>query len=342
MKCPVCGEDCVSEAHELLESAATIFSPCPDCPSRILDKNAPPPPDGYREPCRCGKRFIDEVYTHLYSLLVSEGVFSGQEPLKAVGTPLVHPGFFMTSPPYLPANSLVLLSRPIGQSVAARIIREVPEIRAVLKYENFTPGVIDPDLAVPPRSYQLLAGCDIRANIFSSRAGPVVLYQQQSKIHIEFPRIRNPKIDAVEREISRMNPEWFVDAFCGAGKLGLVGARMGVAHVVMNDAWYAAAFWAAYNTLVNREFFSVEEVRILADYGKMAETPVIREPRIIAETEGKQEIRVYQGDYRELHTLLPGIPVLAALDIFEKHDPKASAEVLRVWREKVVGEAFIP
>jgi hypothetical protein len=342
MKCPVCGEDCVKEAHELIERMASEFSPCPDCSSPVLDKNIPPPPGSYGEPCRCGKRFIDDVYAHLYAILVSEGVFSGKEPLREVGTPLVHPGFHMKSPPYLPENSLVLLSRAVEKKVADRMIQEVPEVRAVVKFENFTPGVIDPDLAVPPQSYELLAGCDIRANIFFSRAGPVVLYQQQSKIHIEFPRWSNPKIDAVEYQVSIKKPDWFVDAFCGVGKLGLIGARMGVHHVVMNDAWYAAAFWAAYNTLVNKEFFRIEDVKILGDYRKMEETPVIREPRLIAETEGEQEIRVYQGDFRELHTILPAVPVLAALDIFEKRVPEATERALREWREHVAGEAFIP
>jgi hypothetical protein len=228
------------------------------------------------------------------------------------------------------------------KKAASRIIQEVPEVRGVIKYENFIPGVVDPDLSAPPRTYELLAGCDIRANIFPSRAGPVVLYQQQSKTHIEFPRMRNPKIESVEREIARIHPEWFTDAFCGIGKLGLVAGRSGIAHVVMNDAWYAAAFFAAYNTLVNKEFFKVDEVRILADYAKMAEMPVIGEPKLIAETGGEQDIRVYQGDYRRLHTILPALPVLAALDMFEKDDPARSAEALRIWREQVPGEAFIP
>ncbi|NYT07246.1 MAG: hypothetical protein GKC05_03185 [Methanomicrobiales archaeon] len=342
MKCPVCGEDCVSEAQELIATVPSVFSPCSDCSSRILDKNLPPPVEGYREPCRCGKRFIDEVYAHLYAILVNEGIFSGEEPLKDVGTPLVHPGFAMKSPPYLPENSLVLLSRVAEKKVADRMVQDVPEIKAVVKFGTFTPGVVDPDLAVPPQSYELLAGCDIRANIFSSRAGPVVLYQQQSKIHIEFPRWSNPKIEAVEFHVSAVNPEWFVDAFCGIGKLGLIGARMGIPHVVMNDAWYAAAFWAAYNTQVNREFFRVDNVKILGDYRKMEEMPVIRKPRLIAETEGEQEIRVYQGDFRELHTILPPVPVLAALDIFEKRIPEASEKALEEWRKHVNGEAFIP
>ena len=342
MKCPVCGEDCVSQASELLDRVPSAFSPCPDCPTRTLDKGIPPPPDSYREPCRCGKRFIDEVYAHTYAILVSEGAFSGTEPLRMVGTPLVHPGFPMQSPPYLPARSLVLLSRLAEKKTASRVLGEVPEVRAVIKFEDFVPGVVDPDLSAPPRTYELLAGCDIRANIFPSRAGPVVLYQQQSKTHIEFPHMRNPKIEAVEREIARTHQEWFVDAFCGIGKLGLVGGRLGIAHVVMNDAWYAAAFFAAYNTLVNKEFFRVDEVRILADYAKMAETPVVSEPRLIAQTEGEQDIRVYQGDYRALHAVLPTTPVLAALDIFEKDDPVRSAEALRIWRKQVNGEAFIP
>jgi hypothetical protein len=222
------------------------------------------------------------------------------------------------------------------------MLQEIPEIRAVVKFGNFTPGVPSPDLALPPQSYELLAGCDVRANIFPSRGGPLVLYQQQSKIHIEFPRDRNPKIEAVERQISRSRPVWFVDAFCGAGTLGLVGARNGLSHVVMNDAWYAAAFWAAYNTAVNREFFRVDDVTILAEYADLEKSPVVREPKLVAEATGKQEIMVYQGDFRELYRVLPGQPVLAVLDLFEKGDPGAAGEVMQLWHKLVAGEAFIP
>ncbi|MDD1707018.1 MAG: hypothetical protein LUO81_02340 [Methanoregulaceae archaeon] len=342
MKCPVCGEDCVRDAHELIDSIPTVFAPCPDCRSRILDKNNPPPPDGYGESCLCGKRFIDEVFVHLYTILVREGIFSGKEPLRAVGTPLVHPGFPMRTPPYLPENSLILLSHPADTVVASRMVQEIPEIRAVVKFGDFTPGVINPDLTIPPRSYELLAGCDVRANIFPTTNGPLVLYQQQSKIHIEFPRYRNPKIEAVEGQISRTRPAWFVDAFCGAGTLGLVGARNGVSHVVMNDAWYAAAFWAAYNTKVNSEFFWVDDVTILEDYREMEKTPVVREPKLIAKTTGKQEILVYQGDFRELYRVLTREPVLAVLDLFAKQDPGATEEVMQLWHKLVTGEAFIP
>ncbi len=342
MKCPVCGEDCLEQASDMIALMATIFTPCPDCRAQPLDKTAPPPPGSYHKPCRCGKRFIDEVYAHLYEILAREGIFSGKEPLKAVGTPLVHPGFPTASPPYLPKKSLVLLSREVDEDTAVKMLNEVQEIRAVVKYGDFTPGVVDPDLATPPKTYDLLAGCDVRADIYPTTAGPLVLYQQQSKMHIEFPRFFNPKIQAVEARVMALGPQWFVDAFSGTGKLGLTAARMGVPHVILNDAWYAAAFWSGYNILVNREFFRVDEVRMLTDYESMKKEPVGTKPKPVAATEGQQEIMVYQGDFRKLYQVLPAQPVLAALDVFEKEDKRATGFALQHWYEHVTGEAFIP
>jgi hypothetical protein len=342
MKCPVCGEDCIQRASDMIGLMTTVFTPCPDCRARPFDKNAPPPPGSYHEPCRCGKRFIDHVIAHLYGILVREGIFSGKEPLKAVGTPLVHPGFPLTGPPYLPKKSLVLLSREADKATAGKMIEEVPEVRAVVKFGDFTPGVVDPELLTPPRIYELLAGCDVRADIYPTSAGPVVLYQQQSTMHIEFPRSFNPKIQAVESRIMTLGPQWFVDAFSGTGKLGLTAARMGVPHVILNDAWYAAAFWSGYNILVNREFFRVDQAHLLTDYGSMEREPVGAEPKLVARTEGQQEILVYQGDFRKLHHVLPDEQVLAALDVFEKADQRATGAVLEQWYKHVTGEAFIP
>lgn len=342
MKCPVCGDDCVWDAHEIIEQIPAVFTGCGDCRLEILDKQQPPPPDSRHEPCRCGKRFIDDVFADLHALLVREGIFSGSEALKEVGSPLLHPGYHILKPPFLPHQSLVLLSRVADRAVAEKMVQEIPEVRGVVRIGDFTPGIVDPLLSAPPRTYELLAGCDVRANIFHTTAGPVVIYQQQSLIHIEFPRGYNPKITTVEQRISRVKPDWFVDACCGAGTLGLTGARHGIPHVVLNDAWYAAAFWAAYNTRVNREFFRVDEVEIHASYQPLAGHPVGGDPFLVAETEGEQEIRVYHGDFRQLHQVIPDTLVLAAIDLFDKSDPAANDRVLREWMGKVNGEAFIP
>lgn len=342
MKCPVCGDDCVKEAHEIISLIPAVFARCKECRMKIIEKSLPPPQDAYHEPCRCGKRFLDEVFAHLYTLLVREGIFTGKEPLKEVGSPLLHPGYPVVTPPFLPKDSLVLLSRHPDQAVAQMMVDEIPEVRGVVRSGDFIPGVLDPTLTASPRTYELLAGCDVRANVFPTRAGPVVIYQQQSTIHIEFPRGYNPKIRSVEDRIARIRPEWFVDACCGAGTLGLTGARLGVSHVLLNDTWYAAAFWAAYNAGVNREFFRIDEVKIHTDYSSMAEHPVGGEPVLIADTEGAQEIRVYQGDLHTLPQVIPEVPVLAVIDLFDKSDRDTSGRVLRDWMKKVNGEAFIP
>jgi hypothetical protein len=342
MKCPVCGEDCVNAAHEVLETLGSVFSPCPDCHSRVLDKRAPLPNRFYEPPCECGRRFIDEVFAQMYVMMVEEGLFSGTEPLFKVGMPLIHPGFFMRQPPYLPSASLVLVSEIADRKIAGRLMREVPEIKGVVKKSDFIPGIADPSLEKDPQTYELLAGCDVRANIFPTSAGPIVLYQQQSLIHIEFPRAYNPKIEAVESKIRSPHPDWFIDAACGAGTLGLAAARLGVPHVVLNDAWYAGAFWSAFNIGVNMEFFAIDDVKMLRSYDDMMAMPVRRKPLKIAETIGRQSIDVYQGDLGELWQELPREPVLSVLDLFDKENKELMSHAMALWREHVSGEVFIP
>lgn len=341
MKCPVCGGDCVDTAHDILLTTGQVFSPCPDCHGRVLDKRAPLKNRFYEPPCSCGKRFIDEVFAHSYVVMIEEGLFSGSEPLARVGMPLIHPGFVMREPPYLPARSLVLVSADVTREVAVRLVNEVPEIRGVVRSGDFVPGIAGPGPGGVPRTYDLLAGCDVRASIFPTSAGSLVLYQQQSQIHIEFPRNYNPKIESVERKIT-LNTQWFVDAACGVGTLGLTAARLGVPHVVMNDAWFSAAFWSAFNISVNSEFLAIDEVVMLRSYEEMQVRPVGRMPEKIAETHGRQSIEVYQGDLADLYRVLPGVPVLTALDLFNKEDAGLIQHITTLYREHVSGEVFIP
>jgi len=341
MKCPVCGGDCVDNAHDIILSTGMVFSPCPDCHGRLLDKKAPLKNRFYEPPCACGKRFIDEVFAHIYVVMIEEGLLAGTEPLAKVGMPLIHPGFFMREPPYLNARSLVLVSAIVTKDVAERLYREVPEIRGVVRSGDFVPGIADPGLGEVPGTYDLLAGCDVRASIFPTSSGPLVLYQQQSQIHIEFPRRYNPKIDSVERKITQ-NTQWFVDAACGVGTLGLTAARLGVPHVVMNDAWFSAAFWSAFNISVNCEFLAVDGVVMHKTYEEMKARPVGRMPEKIAETRGRQSIEVYHGDLADLYRVLPGVPVLTALDLFNKGDTGLIQHITALFQEHVSGEVFIP
>jgi len=341
MHCPVCGHDCVTDARTIFAELPGRFAPCPDCMGLVYDKQSPPPGIDAVEPCpSCGKRFIDEVFADIYGVMVEEGDLAGTEPLAAVGTPLIHPAAPMRRPPYLPPRSLLLLSRSVGERAAARLVAEVPEVRGVVRTEGGTPGITDTDAA--PQAYTLLAGCDVRADIFPTARGPIVVYKQQSVLHIEFSRGQNEKILSLEREIGRHHPGTFVDACSGAGTLALAAVRAGVPRVIANDAWYAAAFWTACNLQVNREALKIEEVTMHRPYGDLRRRPVARDPVRIATAAGRGEIEVYQGDLRDLAAVLPPGIDLTALDLFEKADTGKIRAMTRAWQTRVGGAIFIP
>lgn len=343
MKCPVCGMDCVKSAKDILALLPAIFLPCSECSIRVLDKRAPLPTLEYAQPCSCGKRFIDEVFAHMYVIMVEEGDLLPTAPLIAVGTPLVHPGYAMDRPPFLPQKSLTLLTPAATKMTAERLMEEVPELRGVIKRENFIPGIASQDIDSVPRVYELLAGCDVRADIFPLRTGPLVMYKQQSRIHIEFPRGGYPKIHAVEQHVGNPPAKHFIDACSGVGTLGLTAACLGVPHVVLNDAWYASAFWSAFNLEVNREYLRIDRVRIFEQEEDMQKHPVMKEPIKIAETDGEQTLEVYQGDFRWLHTVLSlDSPPVTVFDLFEKSDTQSLHQILDDWKKNVGGEVFIP
>jgi hypothetical protein len=343
MKCPVCEKDCVKSANDLLATLPTIFLPCAECSVRILDKRSPLTKLDYAQPCSCGKRFIDEVFAHMYVIMVEEGDLQQTDPLMAVGSPLVHPGFAMDRPPFLPEKSLVLLTTRATKMTAQRLMAEVPELRGVVRKGDFVPGITNPDLRSVPKVYELLAGCDVRADVFPLRSGPVVMYKQQSLIHIEFPREGYLKIRSVEEHVGKPPVNYFIDACSGVGTLGLTAACFGVPHVVMNDAWYASAFWSAFNLEVNRGYLKIGRVKIFEQLSDMQKHPVAKDPIKIAETDGDQVIEVYQGDFHQLYSIiLPNSNPVSALDIFDKKDPSSLEQVKREWLDKVGGEVFIP
>jgi len=128
-----------------------------------------------------------------------------------------HPSRICDAEGSLPPARITHPSSPArsGRRAAARLVAEVPEVKGVIRAGSGIPGITDTD--AEPMTHTLLAGCDVRADIFPTRAGPVVIYKQQSTLHIEFPRDHNEKILTLEREIGRRRPRTFVDACSGAG-----------------------------------------------------------------------------------------------------------------------------
>ena len=283
MECPVCGSDCVRTAPEIMSDLPTRFLPCAECSMRVLDKRAPLPALTYTAPCSCGKRFIDEVFAHMYVIMREEGDLTSRDPLIAVGSPLIHPGFAIDLPPFLPAKSLCCCPGKCRRRRPGGSLPKSLKSGALLKPQICSRPYL-PRSECGTRVYTLLAGCDVRADIYPLATGPLVVYKQQSLIHIEFPRAGYPKLRSVAAHVGKPPVPFFVDACSGPGTLGLAAACLGVPHVVMNDAWYASAFWSAFNLEVNRVYFDIENVRIYGQIRDMALHPIGREPVKIAET----------------------------------------------------------
>jgi hypothetical protein len=274
-------------------------------------------------------------------IMAEEGVIGPETPLGGIGMPLVSPGFDMTSPPFLPRRSLVFLTPHADRRTAERLVKEVPEIKGVIRDSRDVPGISGNDLSSASVN-ELLAGCDVRADIFRMSRGPFVVYKQQSLLHIEFPRGAAPKIRSVESMIERNRPGVFIDACSGAGTLGIAALMAGVPVVVLNDAWYPAAFWSAVNLHANRDIPGPGEIplpRLSPPGGSM----VSREPVKIAESEGTgRKASVIWGDYMKAGDFIPEGRRLAAIDIFGKQDREKMKDLISGWKAAYGGDAFIP
>lgn len=341
-KCPVCGGNCIIDAEVLIEEAGRRFLPCDDCIRLPLDKSLPPPGLCPAEPCpSCGKRFIDDVFSHCHMIMAEEGVIGAETPLGAIGMPLISPGLEMAAPPFLPEGSLVLQTLYADRRTGVRLVDEVPEIKGVIRDSGDVPGISGDDLSSASEN-ELLAGCDVRADIFRTSRGSFVIYKQQSLLHIEFPRGGDPKIRSVEAMIERIKPEIFVDACSGAGTLGIAALLAGVPAVVLNDAWYPAAFWSAVNLHANRTIIGTGGVTIL-DLPGERDCEISPGPVKIAESRGDgREVIVLWGDYMHSGEYIPKGRMLAAIDVFGKDSSARRNKIISAWKAAYGGDAFIP
>ncbi len=344
MHCPVCGNDHISDAQDLLSRKHEIFTPCPDCNHSIQNK-AGPPDDSSPSPCHCGRVFIDDVFVRLYRLLVDEGLFSGDEPLSAIGTPLIDPGIYLRSPPFLPPRTLLIISSVFDEDAAHRAYHEIDQVSGILNQSLIPPGIGDRLDNAPPvcSEQQVLCGCDVRADLFPTSKSQVVVYKKQGAAHIEFPHGFDPKIRSVEAAIQKVHPSLFVDACSGVGTLGIAGGILGVHHIMLNDPWYAAAFFSAFNLQVNKKALGLDECTFSTDFSHLAREKVREEPLLVAEGYGAENrIEVFQGRMELLYSQIHDPSVLTVFDPFNKKKFRQNQSFFSNWEHSVGGEVFIP
>lgn len=318
-----CGDTCIRPISETLKDIELFYKPCNDCKTEKIKKFSSLAEqinldeiDNHFGSCKCGKRHLDTVISHVLKVMMDEGIKDKKANLRNACVPLVTPGYPINSVPYLPKDSLVILSNDVDKKCAETIVKEIKEIRGVLKGDaRKTVGIKDSDSN--PHVYELLAGCDLRCDIIQTPYGALGIYKYQHEIHIEFPKIESPKIEILKNALEDYDRPTVLDCTCGPGTLGVACLKAGARKVVFNDIWSPAME----TTLINLEAngFPV----ILSD----------REEELIA-SGGKFE--VYNMDIRELANCLDEKFDICIVDAFPGVDTTEFVEAAGKLGKKIV------
>jgi len=327
LKCPTCGSmDCIRPAGEILQKAYTMYSPCQGCwHDRPLDKLTPLVELGF-EPGRgrceaCGRRHLDYAMAHVLDILIKCGFKDAGAALKDVGTPLIGYGITMVEPPRLPPKSVVMVLDNIDRATARRILEEVPEIKGILRRTgrpSESVGILD--TGSKPHVYELMGGCDVRADIVSSLLGDLCLYRSQSDCHIEFWRNNSVKVKAVEKLFldGLLEGSVVVDGLASVGTLGLLAAMGGARRGILNDAWLPAIRSLLINLDGNKAFLGIA----IEGQADLSALPMVGdEPVLVARAKGDVELEVYHGDFRKLKRAIQACDV-CIIDTFPGVDPE--------------------
>lgn len=336
MKCPTCGsDDCVLPAEEVLSRVSSMYLPCNACVSEVpLDKLIPLRSMGLefsRDTGRCkscGKRHIDMSMAQALDILIDEGLKGGNAALKDTGTPLIVYGMELIEPPRLGACELLLVLDDVDSRSASRILAEVPEVRGVLKRyggPKKSVGLLDTDSQ--PHIYQLMAGCDVRADIVSSLLGDMVFYRNQAQMHIEFHRNNSTKIKILEKMFldGSIAGKTVVDGFASAGTLGLLAAAADARKVILNDAWLPAVKNMLVNVEVNKKALGVsleileppENLHLVSD-----------RPVLAGRASGKIDIEIWHADFRKLADIVRSCDIC----IIDAFPGVVTEEFTQAWR----------
>jgi hypothetical protein len=293
MKCPCCGKNCIKPAEEILGSLSTLYMACPNCgPEPWLDKNAPFQTLGEIERCSsCDKAPLDLVMRDALHILIESDLRDESDTLRSVGTPLIEFGFPIAYPPRLGEDDLIIIGDRIHKDAADRMVHEVSEIKGVISGKG-VPGFTDSKAS----SLDLLAGCDLRGDVIQSLLGELVIYKNQSQVHIEFPRESAPKMKVLEKLYFQGKLKNVVDGLCGPGTLGMMSVLGGASRVVLCDIWLPAVEDVMINLHANKDLLGIEKI----ERPEISKMPVGSEPVLVGVANGKCEIEVYHADLAKL------------------------------------------
>lgn len=257
MKCH-CKNNCIRERGQILKEIEGFYQPCPDCFAKGLKKAIPLKRqinlskinNKYHKCGSCGKRHIDIVMAHVLKIMIDEKQISDSASIRKVGVPLITPAIFLNHLPYLSDKSLVIITTFCDKQTAVKIIEEVPEIKAIILGDSkITVGQINENESVT--NYELLGGCDIRCDIQYTDLGPILIYKNQSRLHIEYPKEKSQKIEELSEILEKYENPTILDAMCGPGTLGIYALMKNAKKVYFNDIYNEALDSLKVNLKIN-------------------------------------------------------------------------------------------
>lgn len=194
--------------------------------------------DGEYMRCQCGRRPLDVVMSHILKIMIENGIVGENATLRR-NSPVPLSDFYYSSlsPQFIRKNTLILLHEDFTPEVASRLIREVPEVKCVLKGSpRNVAGQLDKDSQTT--HFEILEGDDTQINVMRTLLDEkVILVKNQSKHHIEVAMTTEEKLLRLHNYLNNngVKKGVAIDGMCGLGALGIYLLKYGFEKVIFND-----------------------------------------------------------------------------------------------------------
>lgn len=249
--CP-CGNNCIITKENLTKKISEL-KPCKNCEDITIKKFNPiidiiniDQIDSNYKLCKCGKRPIDIVMTHILKIMIEEKLIPQDATLRR-HSPIPLPSFYYSTEmrQYVGKNSLVLIHQEFNKKTAKRLVDEVNEVKGVLKGNpNEINGMVDKNNTI--KNFQLLSGCDKRADVMRTliknndgTLEKIIINKSQHLHHIEVAPTTEEKLIKLHNYLKNNNIKKGVaiDAMCGNGSIGIYLLKYGFEKVIFNDIY---------------------------------------------------------------------------------------------------------
>ena len=267
-----CGKNCITTKENMAGKIAEL-NPCENCEDVAIKKFSPLNElidfnelDSDYKKCKCGKRPIDIVMSHVLKIMIEEEIIPQNATLR-IHSPVPLPCFYYSTQmaQFIGKDSLVLIHPYLNKKVAKRLTDEVDEVKGVLKGNpQEVNGMIDKDCHI--KNFELLSGCDNRSDVMrtliknNDEMEKIIINKDQHKYHIEVAPTTEEKLIKLHNylENSNIKKGTAIDGMCGNGSIGIYLLKYGFEKVIFNDVYSEANEILGNYEMYNKAFEDLE------------------------------------------------------------------------------------